>query len=94
MPLLKQYNQEQLATWRSSRVCCLYMNAFSIKEAHPESHDLEDLARNLFNIDFKKRLEIREILKEELEKRVKTEDYGSAARFRDMLRYYEEHVMG
>lgn len=94
MAILKPYNKEMLESWKPGRVCCLYMNAFMIKQSHSENDELEKLASDLSYISFTKRLEVRGVLKEELAKRVKTEDFRSAAEFRDMLKYYEKHVMG
>ena len=93
MTILKEYTQKQLETLRSSRVHSLYMNAYLIKESHPESSDLEELTAKLFDISFKKRLDIRKMLFGEMKKAAKIEDYTSAARFRDMLNYYNQHVM-
>lgn len=94
MPLLKQVDAEQIESWRPSRICCLFMTGYNLKESHPENTDLESLAQQLSTASLKRRIEIRNVLQQEMAKRARTEDYNGAATFRDMLRYYEQHVMG
>lgn len=86
------YSVRELERGRASTVVCHYINFFIYSNSHPDSKVLGLLAKNLSKVNTQKRIELRQILKEELSDTVKKEDYLTAAILRDALKYYDKHV--
>ncbi len=98
MERTEQYTREKLESKTTSELQWYYMEAF--KDARNlqklgSSFRLEIITRVLFDRnEIREKIIIRCQIKKELAEAVQSERYEEASLFRDMLNYYDKHIMG
>ncbi|MBS3079119.1 UvrB/UvrC motif-containing protein [Candidatus Pacearchaeota archaeon] len=98
MEHLRQYSKKQLESKSTSELEWHYMDAYKI--AHSSGMIENDSRLKMITGILFGRNELREKLiikcqiKQRLEEAVRREGYEEAATFRDMLKHYEQHIMG
>lgn len=93
---LKEYSQEQLDAMRFGRLGCLYMSTFTLSKKDPSlALQLEEITRALFRRnDVKSKMHLQAHMQMQLRSDVKSENYEQATVMRDMLRHYQQRVLG
>ena len=90
---LIQYTEEQLRTWRTSRLNCSYMNYFTLSQHDSNGSQLRIITRILRDRPIEHQIELAQEIGRMIRSATVREDYERAATLRDMLKHYEDEVM-